>query len=54
VKVKCKAIYPGKEEATTLKSAYRSGALQVQVPLVRGCAMVKIVDCMENEKQIKE
>jgi len=41
-KVVCKAIYPGKEEYTTLKWEYKSGVLKIQVPLIRNCALVKI------------
>jgi hypothetical protein len=46
-KVNCKAIYPGKEEIISLISKTISGSLQIQVPLIRGCAMVKI----ENVKK---
>ena len=38
----CKAMYPGSEEFISLKSSSDSGSLQIKVPLVRGCAMVKI------------
>jgi hypothetical protein len=41
-KVVCKAIYPGSEKTTILKSEFLAGKLQIHVPLVRGCAMVKI------------
>jgi hypothetical protein len=41
-KVICKAIYPGNDEYLELKSTFIAGMLQIQVPLVRGCAMVKI------------
>ena len=40
----CKAIYPGSEVTTTLQSKWIDGALEIQVPLNRGCAMVKIED----------
>lgn len=40
--VACNAIYPGKEEIVSLKSTTGSGYLQIEVPLIRGCAMVKI------------
>jgi hypothetical protein len=42
----CKALYPGREEILALKSEESSGSLKIHVPLVRGCAMVKI----ENDK----
>jgi hypothetical protein len=42
----CKALYPGSEEFIALKSEENSGSLQIEIPLVRGCAMVKI----ENPK----
>jgi len=38
----CKALYPGSEEFRALKSKENSGSLQIELPLVRGCAMVKI------------
>jgi hypothetical protein len=41
-KVVCHAIYPGKQEIVSLKSVTGSGFLQIEVPLIRGCAMVKI------------
>jgi len=41
-KVVCNAIYPGKKEIVSLKSKKGSGYLQIEVPLIRGCAMVKI------------
>lgn len=40
--VVCKAIYPGSEVTAILKAKFNDGSLQIQVPLVRGCAMVKI------------
>lgn len=40
--VTCKALYPGVEEFVALESGEVSGSLQIRVPLVRGCAMVKI------------
>jgi hypothetical protein len=40
----CTAIYPGNEEIVSLKSTTNSGYLQIEVPLVRGCAMVKIMN----------
>lgn len=42
-KVTCTAIYPGNEEIVSLKSTASSGFLQIEVPLARGCAMVKII-----------
>jgi hypothetical protein len=41
-KASCKAVYPGNQEYLSLKSEFAAGLLQVHVPLVRGCAMVKI------------
>lgn len=41
-KVSCKAVYPGSDKVVLLKSEEKSGALNIQVPLIRGCAMVKI------------
>jgi hypothetical protein len=41
-KVICMATYPGREDVTTLKSSSESGSLLIQVPLARGCAMVKL------------
>ncbi len=38
----CKAIYPGSEDLVPLNSKEVSGSLKIQVPLVRGCAMVRI------------
>jgi hypothetical protein len=38
----CKAVYPGSEEEIALKSEENPESLTIQVPLVRGCAMVKI------------
>jgi hypothetical protein len=38
----CKALYPGSEDVITLKSETDSGSLKIHVPLVRGCAMVKL------------
>jgi len=39
---KCEALYPGSEKATSLESTLKNGVLKIKVPLVRGCAMVKI------------
>lgn len=44
-KLVCKAIYPGYENKTLLKSKFNAGSLQIEVPLVRGCAMVTIEVC---------
>jgi hypothetical protein len=44
--VSCEALYPGSEKMAALKSETASGSLRIHVPLVRGCAMVKI----ENKK----
>jgi hypothetical protein len=38
----CKAIYPGSEDLVPLNSEEDSGSLKIHVPLVRGCAMVRI------------
>jgi hypothetical protein len=42
----CEALYPGSDKPVSLKAEAGSGFLKIQVPLVRGCAMVKI----ENSK----
>jgi hypothetical protein len=39
----CTAIYPGREEILSLRlKPEENGTLRIQVPLIRGCAMVKI------------
>jgi hypothetical protein len=38
----CKASYPGSDKTITLKSEMNSGSLQIFVPLIRGCAVVKV------------
>jgi hypothetical protein len=40
--VRCSAVYPGSEDVIKLNSKEVSGSLNIQVPLVRGCAMVRI------------
>jgi hypothetical protein len=38
----CSAVYPGSAEVIALKSEVQAGSLKIKVPLVRGCAMLKI------------
>jgi hypothetical protein len=45
----CMAFYPGTEKGIKLKTSSESGYLRIEVPLKRGCAIVKI----ENVKQNK-
>lgn len=40
--VKCEGIYPGVGSSFSLESSFTDGILSVKVPLVRGCAMVRI------------
>jgi hypothetical protein len=41
-KVNCEALYPGSDKPVSLKAETGSGFLKIHVPLVRGCAMVKL------------
>ena len=41
-KLKCEALQPGIESPVPVKSTVKAGVLELNVPLVRGCAMVKI------------
>jgi hypothetical protein len=39
---KCEAIYPGIEYPVQLTTRFKNGGLELTVPLVRGCAMVRL------------
>ena len=41
-KMKCEALHPGREVASPAKSCFHDGMLELTVPLVRGCAMVRM------------
>lgn len=41
-KVVCYAIYPGSDKKVRLESRFSNGLLQIEIPLVRGCGMIKI------------
>jgi hypothetical protein len=41
-KVKCEAIHPGLEKPVPLAGKFQNGVLELTVPLVRGCAMVRL------------
>jgi len=40
--VHCEALLPGVQQPQTVRTAFRDGALELQVPLKRGCAVVRI------------
>lgn len=39
---RCQALHPGAEKWIAVPTTYRKGALELRVPLERGCAMVRI------------
>ncbi len=39
---KCEAIHPGVEKPVAVTGNFTDGVLEFTVPLVRGCAMVKL------------
>jgi hypothetical protein len=43
-KVKCEALHPGAETAVPVRAEFKDGELELQVPLKRGCAMVRLMD----------
>ena len=40
--VHCEALLPGVQQPQAVRTAFKNGALELQVPLKRGCAMVRI------------
>jgi len=40
--VHCEALHPGVQQPQTVRTALKDGALELQVPLKRGCAVVRI------------
>lgn len=40
--LKCEALHPGAESPVPVSATFKDGELELQVPLKRGCAMVKI------------
>jgi len=44
----CMAFYPGTEKGEKLKTSSGPGYLRIEVPLKRGCAMVKIENVKQN------
>ncbi|MFA5816683.1 MAG: alpha-L-fucosidase, partial [Bacteroidales bacterium] len=40
--VRCEALYPGIDSPFVMESSFTLGILEIKVPLIRGCAMVKI------------
>ena len=41
-KMKCEALHPGREDASPARSHFHDGMLEITVPLVSGCAMVRM------------
>jgi len=41
--VHCEALLPGVQQPQTVRTTFRDGALELQVPLKRGCAMLRVV-----------
>ena len=41
-KVECHALHPGTEAAVPVPARFHDGQLELQVPLTRGCAMVRL------------
>jgi hypothetical protein len=41
-KAHAEALLPGVQQPQTVKTTFRAGALELQVPLRRGCAVVRI------------
>ena len=40
--LKCEALHPGVEKPAALAGKVKDGVLELTVPLVRGCAMVRL------------
>ena len=40
--VHCEALLPGVQQPRAVRTAFRDGALELQVPLKRGCSMLKV------------
>ncbi len=45
--VHCEAVHPGTSKNTAATASWNAGTLEVSVPLVRGCAMLKILPMRE-------
>ena len=41
-KAKCQALLPGADSAVPIPTTFKDGVLELQIPLKRGCAMVRI------------
>jgi hypothetical protein len=41
-KAKCQALLPGADSAVQVLATFKDGVLEFEVPLKRGCAMVRI------------
>jgi hypothetical protein len=41
-KVRCEALQPGVDTPMPVRAKFKAGELELQVPLKRGCAMVRL------------